>query len=301
MISLLDPASQNFLAGINRIQQRLQTAQTQLTTGLQINNVSDSPNQIADVWQINSLLDQTNQIDSNLGQVQTEVNTAESSLQSAVSLVEQASSYGTQGDTDIASATSRTDLANQIGAILQQLVAIANTTVQGRYIFSGDSDQTAPYSIDMTQSSPVSAYQGVASTRKVQGPDGTAFPIALTAQQIFDSSAASSNVFTAITSLIQGLQQNNTSAIDSAVTNVQTAGVYLNQQLAFYGTVQNRVDGSLSFGQNYTVQLQSQLSGIQDANEAAAITTLTQAQTQLQAALESKAQIPRNTLFDFLT
>jgi len=301
MISSLNPAAQNFLAGLDAIQQKLQTAQTQLTTGLQINNVSDNPSEIADIWQLNSELDQTQQTDTNLGQVTTEVNTAQSALQSAVTLVEQAATYGAQGVSGTATATTRQDLANELGAILQQLVSAANTTIQGRYIFAGDADETTPYSIDLTQASPVSAYQGSASTREIQGPDGTAFPVALTAQQIFDSSTASNNVFTSITSLMQGLQNNDDTAISSALSDVQTADTYLNQQLAFYGTVQDRVAGALSFGQNYTTQLQTQLSGVQDADEAATITNMTQAQTQLQAALQSEAQLPRTTLFDFLT
>ena len=301
MINSLDPASQNFLAGLDQIQQRLQTAQAQLTTGLQVNNVSDAPTQIADIWQLNSQLDQVQQTDTNLGQVQTEVNTAESSLESAVTLVEQALTYGAQGASDTSSATTRTDLANNLGAILQQLVSIANTQVQGRYIFSGDSDQAAPYSIDLTQSSPVSAYQGSASTRNIRGPDGNAFPVALTAQQIFDSSDATTNVFTSIADLMQGLRNNSDSAITSALSDLQSSNTYLNQQLAFYGAVQDRVQGAVTFGQNYATQLKTQLSGVQDANETQAITNLVQGQTQLQAALQSEASLPRTTLFNFLT
>src|SRR5277367_538168 len=301
MISSLDPASQSFLTGISQIQQTLDKAQTELTTGLQINNVSDAPSDIADIWQLNSELDQTQQTETNLGQVSTEVNTAQSALQSAVTLVEQAVTYGTQGASDTSTAATRQDLANELGAILQQMVSTANTTVQGRYIFAGDTDQTTPYSIDLTQTSPVSAYQASASTREVQGADGTAFPIALTAQQIFDNSNEQDNVFTSITALMQGLQNNNDTAISSALSDVQSADTYLNQQLAFYGTVQDRVAGAQTFGQNYSVQLQTQLSGLQDANEAADITNMTQAQTQLQAALQSEAQLPKTTLFDYVT
>jgi flagellar hook-associated protein 3 FlgL len=301
MISSLNPASQSFLAGISQIEQTLDKAQTELTTGLQINNVSDAPAEIADIWQLNSELDQTQQTETNLGQVATEVNTAQSALQSAVTLVEQAETYGTQGASDTSTAATRQDLANELGAILQQMVSTANTTVQGRYIFAGDTDQTTPYSIDLTQNPPVSAYQGSGSTREIQGADGTAFPVALTAQQIFDSSNAPDNVFTSISALIQGLQNNDDTAINSALGDVQSADTYLNQQLAFYGTVQDRVTGAQTFGQNYTLQLQTQLSGVQDANEAADITNMTQAQTQLQAALQSEAQLPKTTLFDFLT
>ena len=300
MISSLSPASQNFLAGLNQIRQRLQTAQTQLTTGLQINQVSDDPTQIADLWQTRSQLDQAQQIGANLVQVQTEVGTAQSALESAVTLVQRAETLGTEGATDTADATTREDLAGELGSILQELVATANTSVQGRYIFSGDSDQTSPYSIDLTQASPISAYQGFSSTRQIQSPDGTAFPIALTAQQIFDSPNAQESVFTSINNLREGLLNNDDAAINSAISDVQSADTYLNQQLAFYGTAQNRVDAAVSFGQNYVTQLQTQLSGVEDANEAQSITDMTQAQTQLQAALQSEASLPKTTLFDYL-
>ncbi len=300
MISSLDPAAQSFLAGLGQIQQNLDTAQAQLTTGLAINNDSDAPDQIADLWQTRSNLDQVDQISSNLGQVQTEVNTGESVLESAVTLVQQAETLGAQGASDTVDVNTRQDLAESLGSVLQQLVAVANTQVAGRYIFSGDDDQQAPYSIDLTQANPVSAYQGTASTRQIQGADGSTFPVGLTAQQIFDSSDATTNVFSSISSLISALQSNNDAGITAALGNVQTSDTYLNQQLAFYGTTQDRVQSGITFAQNYTTQLQTQLSGIEDANAAQAATELTQAQTQFQAALESRAQIPNTSLFNYL-
>jgi len=300
MISSLDPTSQAFLTGIDQIQQRLNTAQAQLTTGLKINTVADDPSEIANLWQTRSNLDQVQQINSNLGQVQTEVNTGESVLENAVTLVERAETLGAQGASDTVDANTRQDLAGELGAVLQQLVATSNTTVQGRYIFGGDSDQTAPYSYDPTQTYPVSSYQGSTSTRTIQSPDGSTFSVALTAQQIFDSPNAQQNVFESISGLQQALLNNNSAGISSALANVQTSDTYLNQQLAFYGTVQDRVTSGLNFSQNYETQLQTQLSGIQDADETTSITDLTLAQTQLQAALESRAQIPNKSLFDYL-
>lgn len=300
MISSLTPAAQGFLTALDQIQQRAQTAQTELSTGLKINNVSDAPNQIADLWQTRSNLDQVQQVTSNLGNVQTEVNTGESVLESAVTLVERADTLGAQGASGTASSDTRQNLADELGSVLQQLVGAANTQVGGRYIFSGDNDQQAPYSIDLTQSSPISPYQGSASTRHIQSPDGSTISVALTAQQIFDSSDAQQNVFVSINNLREALLNNDSTGINSALSDVQSSGTYLNQQLAFYGTVQDRVTSGLNFGQNYQTQLQTQLSGIEDANEAEDITNLTQAQTQLQAALMSESKLPRTSLFDFL-
>jgi flagellar hook-associated protein 3 FlgL len=300
MISALDPAALSFLRGLAQIQQRAQRAQEQMTTGLRINRVSDAPDQIASLYQTRSELAQAQQIDANLNRVSTEVDTAESTLRSAVILVERAQTLGAEGVTGTASAEIRRELAGELGGILQQLVSAANTTVAGRYIFSGDNDQQAPYTIDLTQTNPISAYQGSASTRQIMSADGSAFSAAKTAQDIFDTANAQQNVFYSINNLRVALQNNDQNAINAAVGDVQTAGTYLNQQLSNYGNIQNRVAGAVDFGNNYETQLKSQLSGIQDADLAQAITEMQQSQTQLQAALTSRAQLPRTSLFDYL-
>lgn len=300
MISSLSPQTQGFLNSVDQIQQSMNQAEAELATGLQINNVSDAPTQIADLWETRSNLDQVDQVTSNLNNVQTEVNTAQDVLQNAVSLVENAETLGAQGASDTSSADTRQNLADQLGDVLQQLVAAANTQVEGRYIFSGDDDQQPAYSVDLTQADPISSYQGTASTRQIQAADGSSISVALTAQQIFDSSDAQQNVFQSINSLREALLANDDTSINAAIGDVQSADTYLNQQLAFYGNVQDQVTSATNFAQNYQTQLQTQLGGIQDANETQAITQLTQSQTDLQAALESEAKLPQTTLFDFL-
>ena len=302
MISPLSPSAQSFLVGLTQIEQRELEAQTQLTTGLKINVVSDAPDQISPLLQTRSDLAQSQQITSNLGIVTTEVNTAQSVLQSAVSLVDSAQSLGTQGASALASSQTQQNLAAQLGIVLQQLVATADTTVGGRYIFSGDSDQQIPYTIDLTQTSPISSYQGAAATRQIQVSNGTQIAVSLNAQTIFDSPDATQNVFTSINNLRQALLNNSgASAVSSALGDVQTAGTYLNQQLAFYGNVQDQVASASNDAQNNTTQLQTQLSGIQDADEAAAITQLTEGQTAQQAALVSRAQLPKTSLFSYIS
>lgn len=302
MISPLSASSQSFLVGLDQIEQREQQAQIELTSGLKINVVSDAPDEISTLLQTRSDLNQAQQVNSNLGLVTTEVNTAQTALQNAVSLVEQAQSLGTQGASDLASGDTTQNVADQLGTVLQQLVGLANTTVGGRYIFSGDSDQQAPYSIDLTQPSPISAYQGTAATRQIQASDGSQFAVSLNAQTIFDSPDATQNVFTSINNLRQALLNNSgASAVSSALGDVQTADTYLNQQLAFYGNVQDEVSSASNDAQNNVTQLKTQLSGMQDADEAAAITQLTEGQTAQQAALVSRAQLPKTSLFDYIT
>jgi flagellar hook-associated protein 3 FlgL len=300
MISSLTPNYVAFLNGLNAIQQRTQHAATELTTGLKINTVADSPSQLALLYTTRSEISRNTQITTNLNQVKAEVDGGESVLQSSVTLVEHAQSLATQGQTGFANAETRTNIANQLGAVLQQLVGAANTSVGGRYIFSGDSDQTQPYSIDLTQTNPVSAYAGTAATRQIESPDGTQFAASLSAQTIFDNSDATKNVFQAVNSVRNALLNNDQAALTAALPNLQTANTYLNQQLGFYGATQDQVNNGLTLAASQATQLKTNLSNIQDADLTQAIGEFQQGQTSQQAALAAEAKLPRSSLFDYL-
>lgn len=300
MLSGLSSSNEQFLNDLNRIQQRLTVAQRQISTGLRVASPSDAPDQVSSILETRSRLAGLQESHTSLGLVKTEVDTAEQSLQSAVQIVEHVRTLGSAGVTGTATADTRTELASEAGAALEQLVGIANSSVNGRYIFSGDQDQQAPYTIDLTLANPVSAYAGSISTRVAEHPDGSTFPIARTAQDLFDSPDATKNVFTSINALRTALQNNDTAGIQAALDNLVSAGTYLNQRLAFYGTTQNRITDAQSVASDSQVRLQSQLSALQDADTTASILDLTQAQTQSQAALEARAKLPRTSLFDFL-
>jgi flagellar hook-associated protein 3 FlgL len=300
MVSSLQPATQEFLNSINSIGEVMTEAQTQLSTGLKVNVVSDAPDVIAPLLEAQANLSSAQQITSNLGQVSTEVNTGEQALESATSLYDQVQTLSAEGTTSTQTASGRVGIAQQLQSIEQQMVGLANTNVNSRYIFAGDTDQTQPYTFDATQADPVSVYQGAASTRTVQAPNGTTFPIALTAQQIFDSTDPTTNVFTSINNMVTALTSNDQTAISAANSGLSGVSTYLNSQLAFYGTAQDAVSAATTSAATLVTQLQTQISGMQDANETQSILNLTQAQTEQQAALQSFQQIPRTSLFNYL-
>lgn len=300
MISSLSSSSDAFLNAMDQVTQRMNNVQRQLSTGLRVSSVSDDPDSVSAILQTRSDLDTSQQIQANLANVKTETDTAEQAMQSAVSLMEKVRVLGAQGVTETATPQSRQALGDQVGAMLEEVVGLAGTKVQGRFIFSGDADGTAPYTVDLTSATPVSPYAGGPVTRQVQHPNGSRFTVARSAQEIFDSSVPGQNVLTSLTSLRTALQANDTQGISDALTNVASSLNYLNSQLAFYGTVQNKVADATNFGNKLQVQLKTQLSSLQDADITSAAVELAQATTQQTAALQAHAKIPRTTLFDFL-
>lgn len=295
-----NPQTASFLAALNSIQTRAQQAQTELSTGLKMNQISDNPAEVPNVLQVQADISQNDQITSNLSRVTTETNSAETALSNAVTQLQQAQSLAAEGASDFASSDTRQQLATQIGDVLQNMVGLANTAVEGRYIFAGDDDQQQPYTIDLSQTDPVSAYLGSASTRQIQAPDGNMFSVSESAQDIFDSATDANNVFEAVNNARLALLNNDSTGLTNAQAQLQTAGNYLNDQLAFYGSVQDQVTNATTDATSLGTSFQTELSGIRDADEAQSITDLTMAQTDEQAALSSEAALPQKTLFDYL-
>jgi len=306
MITTLNPESSLFIANVNRIEQSISDANSQVSSGLKINVASDAPDQIDTLLQLRANLQQNTQVQSNLTLATTDANAADSALGSAIQLMDTALSLASQGATATTTAASRLTLAQQIQAIQQQMVAYSQTTVQGRFIFSGDQDDLAVYSWDSSAANPVVQNSNPLSTRVIQDPAGGSFPASMTAQQIFDDSDPTTgdpnqdNVFNALNTLYQALQNNDTAGINTAIPLLTSASAQLNTSEAFYGNLEDRIQNATAFANNYTVQLQTQISQTEDADITSAATELTQGNTQLQAAFEMQGQMPHSSLFNYL-
>jgi len=304
MISGLDPANEQFLASINSLQDRLDAAQLQLSSGLRVNKASDAPQQVGDIFQARADLSHATQIDQNLGIVKAQVDAADSALQQAVQVLDQASTIGVEGDGDTASGQLGT-LANQVQGLISQLASITRTSVGGVYIFSGDQGASPAYQVNTGSPNGVDRLIKTQATAQASDPTGITFQVAKTAQDLFDNRDSSDNftpqnAFAALKNLQNALQSGNTAAISTAIDGVHTASAYLNQQLGFYGEAQNRIDSAIDLAKKFEVQDQTKLSSLQDADIPTVAIQMTQENTALSAAMSARAKRPNTSLFDYL-
>ena len=302
----LSGSTQQYLADLDRTETQLQQTTTQISSGLDVQQPSDDPEAISEILQTETSISNNKQIQSNLGNVTSEVDAADSALQTAVQAVQSAISIATQASSSTAATNSNAVLAQQVAGIQQTLVNITQTTVNGRYIFSGDQDTQPPYELDASQPEGVQQLVTGSSTRTIQSVDGTSFAVALTAQQIFDArnadgTPASGNVFAAVQNLETALTNNDTAGIASAETSLQSASSYLNDQLAFYGDVENRVTEATDLATKFQTQQTTELSNLQDTDIPTAATELSQLQVQQQAAMSVESSLEQmKNLFSYL-
>jgi flagellar hook-associated protein 3 FlgL len=305
MIQIFDAVRETFLANFANLTRRMANTQVQLSSGLRINKPSDDPAALGDVFQLQADIGRATQVASNLGLVKSEVDTAASALSNASDLLDQVRSLGAQGANGTASASTRATLAGQVEQVLGELVNASRTTFGGKYVFSGDDPSTAPYQVDLSNPNGVDRLVTSGSTRLIQDSSGVTFAVAHSAQDIFDhrnpdDSLAPDNVFAAVNNLRVALANNDTAGINNALTQLGTAQDYLEGQLAFYGSVQNRVASALDVAQKFQIQSQTALSQVRDTDIAAATTDLASEQLSQQAALQAEANMPRSSLFDYM-
>lgn len=306
MISGLSASNDQFIASLNILQSNLSQADEQLASGLAVNQASDAPQSVQDIFVTRSELGQANTTLQNLTNIQGQVQTADAAVQSAIQLLNQAVTLGSQGASSAASLPTQQTLASQVQGLEAQLVALSATEVGGVFVFSGDANTSPPYQVDT--SSPTGVDRLITpqqATLQAAGPTGVTFQVSMTAQDLFDQrdsndNPTANNAFAALNTLSQALNSGNTSSILQAISGVQTAALYVNNQAGFYGAAENNISSAISLAQKFQIQDQTQLSGLQDANVTQLSVQVTQDTTALNAAISAQAHKPTTTLFDFL-
>jgi flagellar hook-associated protein 3 FlgL len=304
MLSNISGADQQFLSGLAAIQAAINQAQQQVSSGLKVSVASDAPDEVSTILLLHANIAANAQTTENLSNVQGEVGTADQSLSTAATLLDQAQTLASEGLGITETAGSRATLAGQVQGLLQQMVGLSQTTFEGRYVFSGDSDQTPSYQYDASTQT-VTRLQVSDSTRQIADTSGQTFPVGLSANQIFDVRDSSDqpttgNVFAALTAVSAALTANDTAGLQTATASLQAASTYLDQQQTFYGNAENQITAAQTEASKQNVSLQTTLGNLVDADEASSIVQLQEGATNLQAAMAAYTKVPKTTLFEVM-
>ena len=294
-----------FLNGVSNLQNQLTQVQRELSSGYKVEDASDAPAQTSELVNLAASLASTQAYQTTLTRVQAEAQTADQTLGSAISLIQSAETLASQGAITPVSAETRQTLSQQVQGIQQQIVSLANTTVEGRFIFGGDLDLSPPYRYDTSAPAGATALTQSAATRVITNPLGETIYQALTAQQIFApednaGNPAGGNTLSALQNLVTALNANDTARIVSAAASLSTASDFLNQQQAWYGNAEQRINNEQNLASNNLTAIRTQIGAIRDTDVTKAATELTQLATDQSAAYSAQAAIPKKSLFDYL-
>jgi flagellar hook-associated protein 3 FlgL len=171
----------------------LNKASETVITGKRINTLSDDPMGMAMAAGIKSTLDGLKQMDRNISMGNNWLTASESALTQAQDLISETKTLALQMANAPISSGNRKDAAAMVQQTMEQIMSLANTMVDGRYVFSGnrtdvpsfavETDGTGENIVYQGDSHPFSIKIGTGSLMEIGGDGGEIFT------QIFDTLA----------------------------------------------------------------------------------------------------------------
>lgn len=156
-----------------------------VSTGKQINRLSDNPSGLSQVMKIKSSIGNIAQYDKNMDLAVTWLTGGESALSSINDLVLDMQLLSNQMANASNNANQRADAAETAAGVLEQIISLANTEVNGNYIFSGTRTNVNPFAVD-DQSNPEEVrYQGDNIPFAVSSEKGASLSVGRDGSQVF--------------------------------------------------------------------------------------------------------------------
>jgi flagellar hook-associated protein 3 FlgL len=294
-------------ANIQISKARISQLSAEASSGIAVSKPSDDPAAAASIMQVLAQQGANTQYASNIDDGLGWLSTADSSLTSAENLVQQASDLTVQAaNSGTSSATSRAAIASQLSSIRDQLLSTANATYLGRSVFAGTSDASSAF--DPTSYGYNGTSVGTVQRRVGSGATDTV-TVSADGAAAFGSGTAS--VFQKIQNVIDALNSSTYSTdtsstgpqatITQGITDLKSALSSLTAVHASVGTNYSRLETAKTQNSTTSTALESQRSGLQDADFAKTVLDLKTQELTYQTALQVTAQVIQPTLMSYLT
>jgi flagellar hook-associated protein 3 FlgL len=287
----------DFLYTINKNRAQINKLEIDLASGKRLQKVSDDPTAADAVLRLNAGIDRNDQYQKNVTDGQGVLAQTGSSLDDMGSLLQEVQSIVVQAkDGDQTSVMG--SLAERVDQLLNEAVSLANSKFNGKFIFGGTQTTAQPYTLVTNPGPPATqsvAYAGNAEIIHYPTGESLVQQVSVPGSEAFGGTA----LFNSLIRVRDTLRAGQTPSTDDA-NAVAAALDTVTQTASKAGSLSQSLDNTTVHLTNQKTQLQVLLSAEQDTDVAEASLNLKQAQTMLDAALASGAQILPKSLLDFL-
>jgi flagellar hook-associated protein 3 FlgL len=200
---------------------------------------------------------------------------------------------------------SRQLTAEEVKNLFDQVLDLANSKLNGNYMFSGYQTQTAPFSRDDSLATTFDqftvTYNGDAGeARFIVGHD-TEITIDTDGRPLFQNAAAGGiNIFDVMRDLIVALETDDTAAISTQADLIDNGRKQINNLRAANSPVLFQLEISENHWQNYKPKIQELLAKEEEVDVTQAVVELQSIELAYQTTLATTARITQQGLINFL-
>jgi len=279
---------------LERVTEDLTKSNMMVTSGKRINRLKDDPIGVTAVLSLNSNLSNLNQLKRNTATGKTWLDAGETALRSVNDIITDSKAIAVAMSSGTASFDMRRASAEEVRGYILQVESLANTIVQGQYIFSGTKTDTKPFALDDQDNPTTATWSGNSTAFAIKsGKDSTV-------EVGHDGDSLFSNLFTSLIDLYNELNSNNSAGIGAAITDLGNDFNTINNAVADIGAKGVRIETKEKIIADLSLSYTESKSKTEDADIVEAITKLQATELAYQAALTSSSKLMKLSLADFL-
>ncbi|CAM4521224.1 MULTISPECIES: flagellar hook-associated protein FlgL [Paenibacillus] len=297
--------SSQLILNLNRNAQQMNSTQTQLATGRKINKPSDDPVGITYSLRYRGELSSNEQYQKNVDSAVSWLDFNDTVMDQAGSVVQRLRELTVQAATGTNPQSALDSINEEVKQLKAQLVDISNSTLNGKYVFNGETYDVKPYdfptsadgSFDTTNAASV-----VTDSGKINFIVGESIqlPINVTGNEVFGDSTEADNLFVIFNTISQALASGDQKEVSNQLANIDTRTNKMLGIRAEIGAKTNRVElmqGRLS---DLEVNLTDLQAKVEDADYAELSIKSKIQENIYNASLSAGAKIISQSLVDFL-
>jgi len=283
----------------------MNSTQTQLATGRKINKPSDDPVGITYSLRYRAELSSNEQYQKNVDSAVSWLDFNDTVMDQAGSVVQRLRELTVQAATGTNPQSALDSINEEVKQLKAQLVDISNSTLNGKYVFNGETYDVKPYdfptsadgSFDTTNAASV-----VTDSGKINFIVGESIqlPINVTGNEVFGDSTEADNLFVIFNTISQALASGDQKEVSNQLANIDTRTNKMLAIRAEIGAKTNRVElmqGRLS---DLEVNLTDLQAKVEDADYAELSIKSKIQENIYNASLSAGAKIISQSLVDFL-
>jgi len=291
------------LLNLNRNARTMNDTQLQLSSGQKINKPSDDPVGITYSLRYRAELSSNEQYTKNVDSALSWLDYNDTVLGQAGDVVQKIRELTVKASTGTNPQSALDSINSEVMQLKEQLVDIANSTLNGKYIFNGEQYNTRPYDFakgaDGTYdvSKPITTDTG--QIQFIVGED-VRMPISTTGNDVFGKTGDADNLFAIINNLSAGLKAGDLKAVSGQLDIIDTRMETILSARSEIGAKTNRVELMQDRLSDLNINLTDLQAKTEDADYEGLIMNSKIQENIYNASLSVGAKIISTTLVDFI-
>ncbi len=295
------------LASLQKQQELVNTLQQQISTGQRINQPSDDPISAQQALDLKGVIAATDQFSRNIQTGTSWLSQMDSSMSDMNSVLVRAKELALQMSNGTYDAGQRQAAALEVAQLRDQMIALGNTQIAGKYIFGGFVSDQPPFVTTANQPSPgdqVGDYKGTDDPVNIQIGQGNFIAINYSGGKLLRGgtppASSGTDIIGTLDSLVTALNNNDQSGIAASITGLDNSLQQIQAAQGDVGARENRLQNANNILTGTKDYLTKALSGKQDADYLQVMSDLSKQQTAYQATLAATAQFSKLSLLDYM-